>query len=356
MRLGFRTGHDPGASPRPESFAATRSTWSLTGGSALIARVFLDPPHVTDSTRPADLIERLDRAVVPALDAGMHPFISFKPDTAAALTGRLDPLYRAFAAWTTSLGVPTYATVWHEPGDNAMGAGSVDEHTNHIGRATNFVRIFERFASVVKQINASLQVGPVHSAFHFLDTDPRTAAGAVAAGWRVRAQLKDFDGVDAYASDWSVPKWGPTLAMNPGFTRWRQILDVAWPKVFVVERGITRSPACGGELTQAWALQADYDHLAARGAYGMLYWSSGGGRDTSTYPLGPAARKVFARLAADDAAGRAGIAGPAELHAAYERGRADATASTAAAVTNARRDAYAEMASYANAMAAALKQ
>lgn len=300
MLVGFRAGDDAAIKVRAGDFAGTRRAWRLPeAAGTMLARVFPDQPFVGPGEKPARLVARLDRACRPALDAGMVPFWSFKPDVRATIVGDMDPLLTAVGQWVARTGVRMYGTVWHEPENDAMAAGQRNDHGNHTGRARNFVNCYTRARDVMKTAAGDLlQLGPVHMVYHWRPGS-RTTAGAAAAAWRVRAAAKDFTGADTYTSNWSL-KTGAGLRTKVDFQRWRTALPAANETILVVERGITRNPpkvADGGAL-QAATLADDFRYLAEIGAIGLMYWNSSGATDDSNFLLGPAARQVFAAAAA----------------------------------------------------------
>jgi hypothetical protein len=295
--LGFRAGADPLLGLAAGDFAGLRRAIGLDPGHAPLGRVFPAKPYVTAATPPARLIAALEQAAGPVLAAGMVPFLSFKPDVAATLAGRLDRHFAAVGRWAAALGTASYWTVWHEPENDLMGAPAGDI----VGRAHNFVAVHSRAYRHIKNVAGDQALmGPTHMVYQWLPGSATTADGAVAAAWLVPADRRDFVAADAYTSDWSWKTVGDTLAAKRDFRRWMTTLEVAPGEVVLAERGITRTGP-HGQVGQARVLAADYTYLKDMGAHALLYWNSTGAVDSSVFQLGRLARQAFATLASDAA-------------------------------------------------------
>lgn len=294
MFTGFRAGVDAGIAVAADDFAGTRRMWGLTAGTAPIGRVFPAVAAVTPAVTPAVLVGRLDKAAAPVLAADMIPFLSFKPDVAAAKSGQLDAHFAAVGKWAATLGGRVYLSLWHEPENDPMGAAPTD----FLGRATNFVAMHCRGYTVLKAAAGDvLRVGPCHMVYKWLPGSAETADGAVAAAWRVPDGFRDFVAGDAYTANWSWTSVGTTLAAKRDFQRWLKVLRVVPSELIVAERGISRTGSGSGtvgDAAQAQILTADCQYLQKLGALGLLYWNSAGATDDSVFLLGAPARAVFA--------------------------------------------------------------
>lgn len=295
MLLGFRAGDDAAIKVRKEDFTATRVAWNLPAGCATLARVFPSNPFVGADENPRTFVKRLARAAQPAIDAGMTPFPSFKPDVEDTLAGRMDDLFTAVGEWCVQTGLVVHLTVHHEPENDPMGA------TSNIGRARNFVACYGWAYDVIKAAGGHhVAMGPVHMTYHWRPKSATTATGKVAAAWQVPDDKSDFVGADTYTSNWSL-KAGATLEEKPDFQRWRALLQVPDGKLIVVERGITRNPPAkyhpSGSQFQHGVLSGDLDYLNGLGAYGYMYWNSDGATDDSNFLLGRPAQGRFREIA-----------------------------------------------------------
>lgn len=293
MLLGFRAGDDPAIKVRKEDFAGTRRAWNLPAGTAPLARVFPDNPFVNADEDPRQFVKRLARAARPALDAGMIPFPSFKPNVAHTIAGRMDPLFTAVGEWCVQTGCVVHLTVHHEPENDTMGA------TSDIGRARNFVAVYERAYTVIKAAGGHhVAMGPVHMGYHWRPQSSTTATKGVATAWWVDPAKADFVGIDTYTSNWSL-KSGATLEERKDVQRWRKLLNVPDGKLAVVERGITRNPPkhADGAGFQHQVLVADLEYLNRIGAYAFMYWNSGGATDDSVFLLGQSGIELFQEVA-----------------------------------------------------------
>jgi hypothetical protein len=296
MFTGFRAGTDAGIAVAADDFIGTRRMWGLTTGTAQIGRVFPAGPDVTPAVTPAALVARLDKAVAPVLAADMSPYVSFKPDVAAARAGQLDAHFTAVGKWAAGLGGRVYLSLWHEPENDPMGAAPTD----FLGRATNFVAMHCRGYTELKAAAGDvLRVGPCYMVYKWLPGTAETADGPVAAAWHVPDGFRDFVAGDAYTANWSWTSVGTTLAAKRDFQRWLTALHVVPAELIVAERGISRTGSGSGavgDAAQAAILAADYQYMQKLGALGLLYWNSAA-TDNSVFLLGPAARAVFASAA-----------------------------------------------------------
>lgn len=299
MLLGFRAGTDRQIHVVEDDFVGTLRAWRMpeTAG-ALIGRVFPSSPFVGPDEPATQVLKRLDRAVAPVLAAGMVPYPSLKPNVAATLAGRMDNLFTAIGRWIAHGGHRVYFSVWHEPENDAMGAGATGKHTNHISRARNFVAVHTRAYQAMKAAAGDLLVmGPCYMSYHWRPGSP-TTTGRAGAAWRVPADARDFVGADVYTSNGALAR-GASLRVKTDFLRWKTVLQAPVEDILIVERGVTQNPpGKDGPAFQAATIADDIAYLREGGAHGYLYWNSGGATDNSVFQLAAPGRRVLARAVA----------------------------------------------------------
>ncbi len=298
MRIGFRAGADPAIRVTDNDFAGTLRAWQFPeSAGTLIARVFPGSPFVGGDDPVSQVLKRLDRAAAPALAAGMIPHLSIKPNVAATLAGRMDRLFAAIGQWAVERGHLIYFTVWHEPENDAMGAGRTARHNNHVGRATNFVAVHTRAYQRIKAVAGDqVRMGPCYMSYHWRPASP-TTSGTAAGAWLVPSAYRDFSGVDVYTSNGALSR-GASLRVKTDFQRWRTTLAAPDPEIYIVERGVTRNPpGKNGERFQADTIADDLTYLRELGGHAYSYWNSGGATDDSEFRLAGPARTVLAAAA-----------------------------------------------------------
>jgi hypothetical protein len=291
--LGFRAGADPAINVEAEDFTATKRAFGIPAETAAIGRVFPSQPFVNAQTPPAALVTRLDKAAKPVLEAKMWPYLSFKPDVADTLAGRMAAHFTAVGRWIAGLGVPVYLSVWHEPENDPMGAAP----DNLLQRAKNFVRVHIVAYAAIHDRAANARVGPCHLVHLWKSGSPETANGRVAEAWRVPAGYRDFVAADSYTSNWSALTVGTTLRAKKDFQRWKKTLIVPGGNIILGERGISRTLPGAGPAGQAAILANDIVYLTEIGAQALMYWNSVGAVDNSEFRLGAAGRQVLADAA-----------------------------------------------------------
>lgn len=299
MRIGFRAGADRTINVVDNDFTATLRAWRFPeAAGTLIGRVFPDSPFIGSDDPISQTLKRLDRAAAPVLAAGMDPHLSLKPNVAATLAGRMDPLFAAIGTWIVERGHRVYFSVWHEPENDAMGAGRTDKHTNHVGRAKNFVAVHTRAYRRMKAVAGDqLVMGPCYMTYQWRTGSP-TTSGAAAGAWQVPEDARDFMGADVYTSNGALAR-GASLRVKTDFQRWRTTLAVPGDTIYIVERGITRNPpGKDGPAFQAATVHDDLAYLRELGAHGYSYWNGGGATDSSIFTLGAPGRAVLAAAAA----------------------------------------------------------
>lgn len=299
MLTGFRAGTDTAIGVASDDFAGTRRAWQLQDGTATIGRVFPNGAAINTSHTAAQVVAKAQKVCAPVIQAGMWPYLSFKPDVAATLAGQLDAHLTALGKWATTVGVPVFLSVWHEPENDTMGAPG----SNYLLRAQNFVKVHTRAYQVVKAAAGdAVRMGPCHLVYKWAPGSPETATDPnVAAAWKVPSGARDFIAGDSYTSNWSWTSSGTGLRVKTDFQRWlRIVVDDDLEQVVLAERGI--SSTCAGavpspEQVQADILRDDAAYLQELGAYALLYWNSGGATDDSSYLLGAPGRAAFRDIA-----------------------------------------------------------
>lgn len=288
-------------------------------GPGWVKRVFPSGQPYTDVTQ---LGNQIKTAITPVVNAGQHPFFSFKPPingTAAQwsvagqqVIGVCDPFLHG------NPNLKIYVAVWHEPENDMTGQQYVT--------IQNF---FYQYLKTNSLFPSRLLIGPVHMAYQWAPgrnvTNP--------ADW-IPAHF-DFRGVDVYTHN-LLPMG--SLRQHAGYQRWLDSVDDD-RDVFLVERGIDVTDA--GQLD---ALKEDIGDLKVMNAYGYLYWNTAA--NGHNYPLGPAATQYLAGVA--QAEQTSVPPPPPPPPATYTQAQYDAAVALAQSTgyTNGLASAYADMRNY----------
>jgi hypothetical protein len=241
-----------------------------------VRRIFPNGQPYSDVTQ---LGGQISSAITPVINAGDHPFFSFKPPINGStsqwqaagdqIIGVCDPLLQA------NPGLNIYLTAWHEPENDMTGA--------------QFVAIQNSFYTYLKGHSLfadRLLFGPVAMAYQW-----QTGRAVTNTSDWIPAHF-DFRGVDAYTHA-ALP--GGSLRNHAGYQRWLASVDDD-REVFLVERGVSGL----SDTDQLAVLQEDITDLRAAGAYGYLYWNS----DTNgyTYHLGTQSAAYLSDVATQELA------------------------------------------------------
>lgn len=122
-----------------------------------------------------------------AVDAGMNPVVSYKlPNfsTANLNNGAYDALITAEANFLNSLGVPVYATIWHEPSPDVSGP--------------NFQAIHRRLGPLLKR--PRVKVGPILNTWVLDNVNNHPQFDGYIADDLIADGTWEFFGYDSYQS------------------------------------------------------------------------------------------------------------------------------------------------------------